>query len=126
VRRKAIYEVGGLDERFFMYWEDADWCRRMRDARWQVVYFPGAWLHHYVGASSEKRFLRSALEFHKSAYLLFSKYAPPRLSFLKPLVLGGLSVRLCLLFFLKFLQWLFGGGFPKIFFTKKQISSEER
>ncbi|OQY60016.1 MAG: hypothetical protein B6245_03565 [Desulfobacteraceae bacterium 4572_88] len=108
VRRKAIDEVSGLDERFFMYWEDADWCRRMWAARWQVVYFPGAWLHHYVGGSSEKQAFRSALEFHKSAYLLFSKYAPPPLSFLKPLVLGGLSVRLFALFTLKFLQWLLG------------------
>ena len=38
VRRKAIDDIGLMDEQFFMYWEDADWCRRMRHKGWKVVY----------------------------------------------------------------------------------------
>jgi GT2 family glycosyltransferase len=47
VRKKAIEEVGMLDERFFMYMEDADWARRFWDAGWKVVWHPGATLMHY-------------------------------------------------------------------------------
>lgn len=48
-RREALAQVGSLDERFFMYGEDLDWCRRFHDAGWRVVYFPGAKAIHYGG-----------------------------------------------------------------------------
>ena len=100
VRRKALDDVGHMDERFFMYWEDADWCKRMWQSGWKVVYFPQAHIVHYVGGSSEKRLLASVVEFHKSCYRLFEKYNN-KLSFrlLTPLVIGGLGVRLCLVLF---------------------------
>lgn len=48
VRRSAIDEVGGMDERFFMYCEDLDWCRRFWQAGWRVRYEPRAvMVHHY-------------------------------------------------------------------------------
>ena len=93
VRRRAMAEVGLLDERFFMYWEDADWCRRFWKRGWKVVYFPRVSIIHYLGVSSTKNPFRSALEFHKSSYRLFGKYARPSLLPLKPLVIGGLSLR---------------------------------
>ncbi len=93
VRRKAIETVGLMDERFFMYWEDADWCRRMRQDGWQVVYFPQATVIHHVGQSSRTRLLGSELDFHVSAYRLFSKYARGASSLWKPLIAVGLSVR---------------------------------
>ena len=96
VRKKAIAQIGMLDERFFMYWEDTDWCRRMWAAGWKVVYFPEAVVYHYVGGSSEKRVTRSVLEFHKSVYRLFDKYLPPFLGFTKPLAFGCLSFRFVL------------------------------
>jgi len=94
VRRNALIDVGYLDERFFMYWEDADWCRRMWRKGWKVVYFPKTFVIHYVGVSSEKNILRSIFEFHKSSYWLFNKYNKPSLWSLKPLVITGLSLRL--------------------------------
>jgi len=94
VRRNAIHQVGLLDERFFMYWEDTDWCRRMWDGGWKVVYYPQVTICHYVGGSSEKRVYPSVIEFHKSVYKLFNKYLPPALWMLRPLVIGGLAVRL--------------------------------
>jgi len=69
VRRKAVDDIGLMDERFFMFWEDADWCRRMWKKGWMVVYFPQASIIHYVGVSSGQAFLRSIFEFHKSSYL---------------------------------------------------------
>jgi len=94
-RRKAVDAVGPMDERFFMYWEDADWCRRMWNTGWKVVYFPQASVVHYVGVSSDKALSRSLLEFHKSSYRLFEKYSTPHYWLLKPFAVTGLSLRLC-------------------------------
>ena len=93
VRRKAIEDVGAMDARFFLYWEDADWCRGMWTKGWKVVYFPRASVMHFVGVSSEKNVFRSVLEFHKSIYHLFEKHAERPYLFLKPLVYWGLIYR---------------------------------
>jgi len=93
VRRNAIEDVGAMDAHFFMYWEDADWCRRMWHKGWKVIYFPQPSIIHYVGVSSEKNVFRSVLEFHKSIYRLFKKHAQTPHSFLRPLVYWGLIYR---------------------------------
>ncbi|MGE0086618.1 MAG: glycosyltransferase [Desulfococcaceae bacterium] len=107
VRRKAIDSAGLMDERFFMYWEDADWCRRMWEKGWKVVYYPSTTVYHYVGGSSGKKVTRSLIEFHKSVYRLFDKYADASLSFFSPLVLAGLGVRLLFVLFSNFFEYLF-------------------
>jgi GT2 family glycosyltransferase len=93
INRKAIESVGLLDERFFLYWEDADWCRRMWQNGWKVIYFPKATIYHYSGASSRKKLVPSILEFHKSAYKLFEKYLDSSLAVIKPFVYYGLLIR---------------------------------
>jgi len=60
--------VGALDEGFFMYWEDADWCRRARDLGYRVLYDPALVVVHRQGSSSEGRRLASTIAFHRSAY----------------------------------------------------------
>ena len=97
LRRSALEEVGYFDERFFIYWEDADLCRRMWQKGWKVVYFPQAAVYHYVGGSSRVKPIRSMLEFHKSVYWIFNKYNTPYLRFLNPLVLSALALRLTLM-----------------------------
>ncbi len=94
VRRKAIEDVGTMDSSFFMYWEDADWCRRMWQRGWKVIYFPRSSVIHYVGVSSEKNVFRSVVEFHRSIYRLFKKHAKKPHSFLRPIVFWGLVYRL--------------------------------
>ena len=54
VRRQAYEQVGGLDEGFFMYSEELDWCKRLKDAGWEVVYLPTATVIHHEGKSSEQ------------------------------------------------------------------------
>jgi GT2 family glycosyltransferase len=98
VRRDAINSVGPLDERFFMYWEDADWCRRMWRKGWKVIYFPGASMIHHVGVSSESNILRSVFEFHRSIYRLFDKHAEGWNIYLKPFVFWGLLYRFFFVF----------------------------
>ncbi|WP_262693631.1 glycosyltransferase family 2 protein [Kordiimonas aquimaris] len=52
VRRECVNEVGLLDERFFFFGEETDWCRRMRAADWDVVFAPVGEITHFGGGSS--------------------------------------------------------------------------
>ena len=52
VRREVIDTVGFLDEGFFVYAEETDWCKRMHQAGWQVAFTPDAAVVHYGGQSS--------------------------------------------------------------------------
>jgi GT2 family glycosyltransferase len=46
VRREVIEQIGGLDERFFYYWEETDWCIRAREKGWEIWYVPQAKIWH--------------------------------------------------------------------------------
>ncbi len=54
VRRVVVDEVGILDDKFFMYAEDVDWCRRMREAGWEVYCLPNTHVMHFIGASAKQ------------------------------------------------------------------------
>ncbi|TSC53351.1 MAG: Uncharacterized protein LiPW39_314 [Parcubacteria group bacterium LiPW_39] len=54
LKKAAMNQVGPMDERFFLYFEDTDWCRRFWAMGWQVIYFPEAKIHHYHGRLSKK------------------------------------------------------------------------
>jgi N-acetylglucosaminyl-diphospho-decaprenol L-rhamnosyltransferase len=56
VRREATTQVGLLDERFFMFSEETDWCYRFREAGWKVYFFPGAEAVHVGGATWRRDF----------------------------------------------------------------------
>jgi GT2 family glycosyltransferase len=74
VRRNAFLAAGGFDERFFMYWEDADLCRRLRGQGCTIRYVPGASAVHMVGRSSQTARRSSIRAFHQSAYLYYSTH----------------------------------------------------
>jgi GT2 family glycosyltransferase len=93
IRRSALNDVGLMDDRFYMYWEDVDWCRRMWMNGWKIVYYPKAGIVHFVGGSSNKRPIKSMYEFHKSCYRYFVKYQTWPSFILKPLTCLGLSSR---------------------------------
>lgn len=67
MRRTAIDEVGGLDERFFMYAEDLEWCWRASMMGWKVWFEPEAEVVHVGNASGEQR--HSAMSERTAAYL---------------------------------------------------------
>lgn len=73
-RREAIEQVGPLDEGFFMYSEELDWCRRFREAGWRVVYLPTARVIHYGGKSSEQVLPARHIHFQRSKIRYFRKY----------------------------------------------------
>lgn len=74
VRREAIEQVGGFDERYFMYSEELDWCRRARAAGWRIVYLPTAQVIHHEGKSSEQAMAARHIHFNTSKVLYFQKY----------------------------------------------------
>jgi GT2 family glycosyltransferase len=108
VKRRAIEEVGLLDTRFFLYWEDADWCRRMWQKGWKVVYHPIPTVVHSVGTSSSTKPIRSLIEFHKSCYKLFDKYNRTPFKFINPLVAAALALRLMMTILLNKVGTAFG------------------
>jgi GT2 family glycosyltransferase len=61
VRREAVEQVGGLDEDYFLFSEETDWCYRLRGAGWQIFFFPGAECVHVGGASHGGRLFRENL-----------------------------------------------------------------
>jgi len=76
-RREAIEDVGTMEERYFLYFEDIDWCTRMQARGWQVHYVPEAvMVHHWQRASlglglAARRHLRSGLRFYERWGALF-------------------------------------------------------
>ncbi|MBI4493200.1 MAG: glycosyltransferase family 2 protein [Chloroflexi bacterium] len=66
VRQAAVEQVGPMDERFFMYSEELDWCRRFKAAGWEVVYVPRARVVHECGKSSERDVLARHIHFNES------------------------------------------------------------
>jgi N-acetylglucosaminyl-diphospho-decaprenol L-rhamnosyltransferase len=73
-RREAIERVGPMDERFFMYSEELEWCRRFRDAGWRVVYLPTAQVVHHEGKSSEQVLPARHIYFQTSKVRYFRQY----------------------------------------------------
>ncbi len=74
VRCEAIQQVGMLDEGFFMYSEELDWCRRIKHAGWKIVYLPTAQVIHHVGKSSEQVVAQRHIYFQTSKVRYFRKY----------------------------------------------------
>lgn len=96
-RREAMLAVGGFDERYFLYWEDADLCRRLRGSGYHVRYVPGAAAVHRVGQSSRTARAASIRAFHASAYLYYATHvAPRRFSPRRPIARALLAARCAL------------------------------
>ena len=76
-RREALVAEGGFDGRYFLYWEDADLCRRLRTRGYEVRYVPAASAVHRVGISSRTARAPSVRAFHESAYLYYATHVAP-------------------------------------------------
>jgi N-acetylglucosaminyl-diphospho-decaprenol L-rhamnosyltransferase len=75
--RTALLEIGGFDPRYFLYWEDADLCRRLRARGHEIRYVPSATAVHRVGHSSRTAQAAAIRAFHASAYLYYSTHVAP-------------------------------------------------
>jgi len=74
LRREALDRVGGWDERFFLFFEDVDLCRRLHADGWAIVYEPSGRVTHTVGASRARRPVRSIVDHHRAAYRYAAKW----------------------------------------------------
>jgi N-acetylglucosaminyl-diphospho-decaprenol L-rhamnosyltransferase len=72
VRRQAFEQVRGFDEQYWMYWEDADICRRLKDRGWGTMLCPQAAAHHMTGSSG--RSARTIIAFHASAARYYERH----------------------------------------------------
>ena len=73
VRREAMDQVGFLDEDYFLFLEETDWCYRMRRAGWKVFHVPQAEVLHFQGKSAEQDKRRAKIEYFRSRYQFFEK-----------------------------------------------------
>jgi GT2 family glycosyltransferase len=91
VRRSAVDDVGALDERYWLWAEDLDWCHRFWEKGWKILYWPEVEVVHLKSASvGEHRSLRLNFAFHRSIWLFYAKHhAPHRSPVLSALVALG-------------------------------------
>jgi GT2 family glycosyltransferase len=73
VRRDALNQVGLLDEDYFLFLEETDWCYRMKKAGWKIYHIPQAEIYHFQGKSAERVKKRARVEFYRSRYHFFKK-----------------------------------------------------
>ncbi len=74
IRANALPDVGAFDERFFMYFEDLDWCYRLKKCGWKVLYYPLQEVIHYKRGSSVTNESLMIREFYYSLFKLYDKY----------------------------------------------------
>ena len=95
IRREALAQAGTLDDTFFMYGEDLDLCYRIKQAGWQVWYWPLVAVRHLKGESSRQRPGRMTFEFFRSMHLFFVKHQAQRY----PRILSAVVILAIWLFF---------------------------
>ena len=99
VRREALEAVGPMDEEYWLYMEDLDWCYRFWEAGWPVVYWPGVEVIHVKGGSTKDgRPWRSNHAFHRGMWLFYKKhYAEKRSPLVTSIVWLGIWTKLGLI-----------------------------
>lgn len=83
IRREVIDQIGYLDEIFFAYQEDTDFCFRAREAGWKIFYVPQAQIIHYGGQGGSKiKVYRSIYQWHRSYYVYYTRHLAKNYFFL--------------------------------------------
>jgi N-acetylglucosaminyl-diphospho-decaprenol L-rhamnosyltransferase len=97
-RAEAVREVGLLDEGYWLYMEDLDWCHRYWDADWKVFYEPaGTALHVKGGSSGRRRAPRQEIAFHRGMGRFYRRFdAPEQSPLLNAAVYAGIGAKLAL------------------------------
>lgn len=95
-RAEAVREVGLLDEGYWLYMEDLDWCHRFWDAGWKVFYEPaGTALHVKGGSSGARRAPRQEIAFHRGMARFYRRFdAPEHNPLVNAAVYAGIGAKL--------------------------------
>jgi N-acetylglucosaminyl-diphospho-decaprenol L-rhamnosyltransferase len=100
VRGEVLAQIGGFDEGYFMYSEELDLCRRIKEAGWRIVYLPTAQVIHHEGKSSEQVVAARHIRFQTSKVRYFRKFhGPLQAETLRVFILASFAV-----------EWLFEAG----------------
>jgi hypothetical protein len=93
VRTRCVAQVGLMDERYWMYGEDLDWAKRIKDNGWRVVYYPLVEVLHVKRASSRQN-KRAQYEFYRAMLVFYYKHYRASTPFpLHLLIIFGLAVK---------------------------------
>jgi hypothetical protein len=97
VRRTTTEEVGGLDENFFVYWCDTDWCYRIKQGGWKIFSLPTVEIIHNENSRTRHRKgrrVKGVVDFHRGVYRFYRKhYVRSAWSPMNLVAIVGLSVR---------------------------------
>jgi len=97
IRRETWLQVGGLDERFFLFLEETDWCYRARQAGWRIVYNPGVNITHLGEHSVNQNPERNLTQLYRSYIQFYRKHHAPsglRQGLLKAIIALAALVRI--------------------------------
>ena len=109
VRREVLVQIGGFDEGYFMYSEELDLCRRIREAGRRIVYLPTAQIIHHEGKSSEQVVAARHIRFQTSKVRYFRKFHGPfQAEALRVFILASFAVE----WLLEACKWLLGSARP--------------
>jgi len=90
-RKEVVKQINGLDEDYFMYAEDIDFCFRAKQHGWKVMYYPGARITHFKGQSSKHMSMRATKAYYDSMAIFFKKNFEKQTNFLLiPIIYFGI------------------------------------
>jgi GT2 family glycosyltransferase len=106
VKREVIEKVGMMDEDYYLYGDDLDWCYRIKSAGWKVVYFPETKIIHYGGkGGTGKKPYFNIYHFYRSAFIFYKKHLARKYFFLiNWLVYLGIFLRFLMVIIINFFK----------------------
>ena len=117
ISRRAYETAGGLDEDFFVYWVDADWCARVKAANFRILAVPASHIIHDENLKAKRTARKSSRmikDFHRGAYLYYRKnHATARFHPMALVAWVGLSLRAQLMILADYLRWQYVNLSPK-------------
>lgn len=116
IRRDVVNQIGYLDEKFFLYCEDTDYCYRAYKKGWKIYYYPKIFVKHLHGASTRKFRLKALVLFHKGIKYFYSKhYSKKNGELINYLVYWAIIIRFFIFFCLEVIAYL------NSFFSDKKV-----
>lgn len=105
LKKSLIKEIGYLDEQFFIYCEDTDYCHRAIKAGWDIYYFPKITVRHMHGGTTNQFKIKALLIFHKGIFSYYKKhYSNQNFFLLNFIVYLGILVRLIIFMIIEFIK----------------------
>ncbi len=97
IRKPVLDKIGGLDEQYFLMYEDVDWCKRAGDAGYELHFWPGAYITHLGGESWKQEPIETYANSHASAMLYFHKHHASSVGKVRFISQVGMELKIALL-----------------------------